>query len=473
MRLPRSLRFRSGQAARNDNHNWRRFQSLVHRREGIVRAELSRRSFLKRLGLLTGGMLAASRLGPGFLQPKRAGAITADSFYSEGFQRMSFHENPVGPSDAALEAVRETIVEEGDIHRYPDFQYEHLKSKILSYNNAGENLGTENVILGCGSWESLNQVCDAFLTPDSAFLTEWPTYHVILDRARVIGSRIIKVPHTGSPPKPDLAAMRQALADNPDIRLVHFNTINNPIGSYLTRDEFDSFAQYVFTNHPEVVIIADDSDPEFLDPEEKERYPRFLDYVEAGNNLVHIQTFSHGFGLTGLRMGYTIAPPGLIDTISKKSIFANISRASAAAVIASLEDAENQTRRSYENNRDGREYLYQEFDRLGLQYHRSQGSYVIFDTGQDGISVFGMILARQIVLRPGEEWNMSTWVRVCPGLPEENECFISVLEDVLGGTVASAENYLSTPEGKKTARAALGFGMNPYPRRMFPFLWKV
>ena len=450
-----------------NNKSWQCFQSHVRRREGIVRAELSRRAFLKRLGLLAGGMWAASRFGNGFFQPKKAGAITADSFYSEGYQRMSFHENPVGPAEAALEAVRGVISDGGDIHRYPDFRHEDLVAEILAYNSAGETLGRENVVLGCGSWESLNQVCDAFLDPDSAFLTEWPTYHVILDRARMIGARIIKIPHTGDPSKPDLAAMRQALADNPDIRLVHFNTINNPIGSFFTRNEFDEFARHVFANHPQAVIVADDSDPEFLDPEERGRYPRFLDYVEEGENLVHVQTFSHGFGLTGLRVGYAIAPAGLAEKLSARSIFANISTAGAAAALASLEDAGSQIRRSYENNREGREYLYREFDRLGLRYHRSQGSYVIFDTGQDGITVFGMRLARKIVLRPGEEWDMTTWLRVCPGLPEENENFVAVLEDVLGGMVESAENYLSGPEGKRVAHLALQFGINPYPKRMF------
>jgi len=446
---------------------WDLFQNQLHRREGEARAEFSRRSFLKRLGLTAGGTLAASALGAEIFSPRPARAITNDSFYSEGYQRMCYHENPIGPSPAALEAVREVISETGSINRYPEFSYEDLKNKILKYNRAGSGLGPDNVNVGCGSWESLNQLCDTFLAPGSAFLTEWPTYHVIIDRARVVGAEIIKVPHDGNTHKPDLPAMKQALADHPNVRLIHFNTINNPIGSFLTRSEFDEFARHVFANYPQAVIVADDSDPEFMDKEEKGSYPRFLDYVEQGQNLVQVSTFSHAFALTGLRVGYSIAPLELAKKISPRAIFAGISQAGLAAALASLDDAKAQTRRSYENNRDGREYLYGEFDRLGLAYHRSQGSYVIFDVQRDGVTFFTQLLTKKIVLRPGEEWEMTNWIRICPGLPEENEHFIRVLEELLGGPAATAEEYLGTVEGRKAARVALSFGINPYPRRLF------
>lgn len=448
------------------NH-WDHFQSQYHRREGQARAEISRRSFLKKLGLTTGGALAASALGAEIISPRPARAITNDSFYFEGYQRMCYHENPIGPSALALEAVREVISEAGNINRYPDFSYEDLKNRILKYNRAGSGLGLDNVNVGCGSWESLNQLCDTFLAPGSAFLTEWPTYHVILDRARVVGAQIIKVPHTENPHKPDLPAMKQALADNPNIRLIHFNTINNPIGSFLTRSEFDEFARHVFANYPQAVIIADDSDPEFMDKEEKDSYPRFLDYVEQGRNLVQVQTFSHAFALTGLRVGYSIAPLELAKKISPRAIFSGVSQAGLSAALASLEDAKAQTESSYENNRDGREYLYREFDRLGLAYHRSQGSYVIFDVGRDGVTFFTQLLTKKIVLRPGEEWEMTNWIRVCPGLPEENVHFIEVLEELLGTPAVSPEIYLDTVEGRKAARVALSFGINPYPRKFF------
>ncbi|MCX5859328.1 MAG: aminotransferase class I/II-fold pyridoxal phosphate-dependent enzyme [Proteobacteria bacterium] len=448
------------------NH-WDNFQNQLHRQEGQVRSELSRRSFLKRLGLTAGGTLAASALGEELFLPRTARAITNDSFYSDGYQRMCYHENPIGPCAPALEAVREVISETGSINRYPDFSYEDLKNKILKYNRAGSGLGPDHVNVGCGSWESLNQLCDTFLAPGSAFLTEWPTYHVIIDRARVVGAQIIKVPHTETPHQPDLPAMKQALADNPNIRLIHFNTINNPIGSFLTRSEFDDFARHVFANYPQAVIVADDSDPEFMDKEERGSYPRFLDYVEQGQNLVQVSTFSHAFALTGLRVGYSIAPLALAQKISPRAIFAGLSQAGLAAAQASLEDAKTQTKRSYENNRDGREYLYGEFDRLGLAYHRSQGSYVIFDVGRDGVTFFTQLLTKKVVLRPGEEWEMTNWIRICPGLPGENEHFIKVLEELLGAPAASSENYLNTVEGKKAAEVALSFGINPYPRRFF------
>jgi len=459
-----------GPTARRETRNldpWDLFQNQLHRREGEARAEFSRRSFLKRLGLAAGGTLAVSALGSRIIPLREARAITNDSFYFEGYQRMCYHENPVGPSASALEAVREVISETGNINRYPDFSYEDLTTGILKYNRAGPGLGLDNINLGCGSWESLNQLCDTFLTPGSAFLTEWPTYHVIIDRARVVGAEIIKVPHTENPHKPDLPAMKQALEDNPHIRLIHFNNINNPIGSFLTRSEFDGFAQYVFAHHPQAVIVADDSDPEFMDANEKSSYPRLLDYVEKGQNLVQVQTFSHNFALTGLRVGYSIAPLELAKKISPRAIFAGISQAGLAAALASLDDAKAQTRRSYENNRDGREYLYGEFDRLGLAYHRSQGSYVIFDVQRDGVTFFTQLLTKKIVLRPGEEWEMTNWIRICPGLPEENEHFIRVLEELLGGPAATAEEYLGTVEGRKAARVALSFGINPYPRRLF------
>jgi histidinol-phosphate aminotransferase len=219
------------------------------------------------------------------------------------------------------------------------------------------------------------------------------------------------------------------------------------------------------------VILVDESDPEFMEPGQAARMPDFLRYVAEGRNLVHLQTFSHAFGLTGLRVGYALGPPHLLRRMGAKRIPRPVNVFGHAAALASLGDAEPQVRRCAPLIDEGRRYIYGELDRMGLQYLRSQGQYVLLDTGRSGTAVWSGLIGLGVLTRFGREWGMESWIRVNPGLPDENRRFIAALRTVLSqpdpGNVAPPPIDLGRLLPRSLVRAATLEGRLPPVRRPY------
>ncbi len=412
---------------------------------------LSRRAFLRGIGAVGAMSTPLGWIG-------RAEAFVSDRVAAY-YTRMIFHENALGPSTAAVEAVEGVLSDLAQgIHRYPDFTYADLIEAILAYN--GVSLEPDQVLLGAGSTGCLIAVADALTGPGRAVVTDWPIYKIFLNRVEQNGGRVIRVPQTPGRTI-DYTGILDALAENPDARLVHLNVINNPVGTPMDRETFDPFAREVFARFPEVVILADDSDREYADPEVQAKLPRIAEYVAAGENVIHVQTFSHIFGLTGLRIGYAFVPSHLVSPLRSRAIFGAVSLPSAAAAHASLLDADAQIARAYAYNAEGRNFLYDAFAARGLSAIPSQGAYLLVDVERDSTVVFLSMMARRVLIRDAKEWGFSRMIRVNPGLPEENERFLAALDRVLSqrSSCLTLPEFLDTVEGKRAFVAA---------RRLFP-----
>ena len=425
---------------------------------------LSRRDFLK---WSAGAVGAAGLLTPSLLKPPPSLGFPPDPFF-QGVARMVYHENPWGPHAAAVEAVREVMgkgLSNGGINRYDDFLQNDLKQAILRYNGVDEVLTTDNVVLGVGSAELLFMAADAFTAPESPFLTEWITYRIIIQRVEQNRAEVVKVPLVNW--KPDLEAMlqeaeRAALEGNP-YGLVHFNVINNPSGTFLEKGSFQSFAERLYESSPETILLCDDSDREFMETDLQPLMFRAVEDVVRGKNMLHVQTFSHIFGLTGLRIGYGIAPKHIVQKLEAHKIFAGLNVLGHAAALASLGHADEQAARGNALCTESRNQLYRELDALGLRYLPSQGHYILLDLGDtDGtLTVLLMYLCQKVFVRWGSEWDLNTWIRVNPSTEYENRLFIEALRWVLslkGLRGVSASEYLAGTEGRRLAHAAAESG---------------
>ena len=429
-----------------------------------ARMTLTRRDFARGAGLAVAGSAALMAAGRA---PGRALAFPPDAEYDRfDLARMIYHENPVGPSPAAYEAVREVIGRgRRAAARYEEEDQRDLVEAILRYNRrlhpSAKRLSARNLMLLLGSAEGLTLLPDTFI-PGGTLISEWPTYRIIRERVWQGDGTVVDVLLDPRTERPDYPAMKEALRAHPEAGLIYFTAQNNPMGTVLQRGEFDRFARWVFRNRPKTLIFVDDSDPEFMDPDQARLQPDFLGYVARGQNLVHMQTFSHIFALTGLRVGYLMAAPRIVRRLQRKRIRPPVNVFGHAAALASLADRRDQIRRSYRNCAEGREYIYSELDRLGLHYSRSQGQYVFFDTGRpSGTSVWSGLVSLGVLTRFGREWGRESWIRVNPGLPDENQRFIAALRTVLGESdpgnlppppIPVGDLLPSTPEGRVLAR---------------------
>lgn len=332
--------------------------------------------------------------------------------------KLASNENPLGPSPAAIAAMRETLERS---HFYPDGGGWALRGAI-----AGKlGLDRANVILGNGSNEIIEFIGHAFLKPGDEVVTAKHAFAVYTLMAQLFGAKTIEVPDPGF--THDLDAMLAAIT--PRTRQVFIANPNNPTGTMVRQDAIDRFMERV----PEhVLVIFDEAYFEFLD-----HPPDTLRFVREGRNVVVMRTFSKIQGLANLRIGYGLAPAKIAGVLQKTRQPFNANGIAQAGALAGLSD-ENHMRRTRELTHEGRDYLQREFAAMGLEFVPSFANFVLVRVG-DGDAVFQALLKRGVIVRAMRSYKLPEWIRVSVGTMEQNQRFISELASLRAAGAINAD----------------------------------
>jgi len=175
------------------------------------------------------------------------------------------------------------------------------------------------------------------------------------------------------------------------------------------------------------LVVVDEAYHEYV---EDGAYGSMIDLVKQGENIIVTRTFSKIFGLAGLRIGYGIAPPGIIAKLDKLSRnFAPIAWLSLKAAIASYQDNDFLQGVKKINNHV-KSHLYGELEKLGLYYIPSHTNFVLFKVNQDAAELAKKMEQQKIFIRPFGLHDKQ-WLRVSCGTKKELQVFISSLAELI------------------------------------------
>ena len=228
----------------------------------------------------------------------------------------------------------------------------------------------------------------------------------------------------------DLAAIAHAVT--PRTKLVYLGNPNNPTGTAFSADELDRFLEAI---PPRVLVVLDEA---YFDYVQRPDYSHAVGSVRAGKNLLVLRTFSKVHGLAGIRLGYGMGHPELIECLQRIRSPFNASSVAQVAGMAALEDHEH-VARSVENNRREMKFLAGELTLLGVHYTPSLGNFLLVDTGRDCEEDFIRLLHEGIIVRPMKLYGFPTCLRVTVGKHEDNEKFLQALARVLGAELRNHE----------------------------------
>jgi histidinol-phosphate aminotransferase len=218
----------------------------------------------------------------------------------------------------------------------------------------------------------------------------------------------------------DLEAIARAVT--PQTRLVYLANPNNPTGTLFAADDFDRFLARI----PEsVIVVLDEAYYEYAD---RPGYSRATELVRAGRKVMVLRTFSKVHGLAGLRIGFAVAPPGLLEQMNKVRQPFNVSNVAQAAALAALDDAAH-VARSIENNRSGMARLEAGLRAQGLDFVPSAANFVLAHLGPTARSVGDALLRLGVIVRPMAWMGFPEAIRVSVGTQEENEKFLAALAE--------------------------------------------
>ena len=329
--------------------------------------------------------------------------------------KLASNEGQFGPFPAALEAIERGARE---LNRYPDSGAHQLRLALAEKHG----VPPESVALAAGADGVIMCLNLAVLDPGDQVVCGWPSFPSYVLDAIKLGAETTCVPLADHRYNPEaiLAAV------TPRTKLVYLCNPNNPTGTMITRDEIDAYFERVPDN---VLTVLDEAYFEYV---EESDYPDGIEeYFKARRRVLVLRTFSKIYGLAGLRVGYGIGPPDVVQAIAKVRNAFDISQTAQDAALASLgEEAEIIRRR--QANAEGRAALARALDELELPYAApAVANFLFVEGGGDARSVFESLLRLGVIVRPLGPFGAPGAIRVTVGLPDENELFVSALRSLL------------------------------------------
>ncbi|MGX1933748.1 histidinol-phosphate transaminase [Microbacterium resistens] len=311
---------------------------------------------------------------PPYRQGKQA---SADAF------KLSSNENPFDP----LPQVQAALARATPMNRYPDATAGALRARLA------ERYGVQPdaVHVASGSVAILYQFVQAAASVGDEVVYAWRSFEAYPGIPLIAGATGIPVP-LAEGGRHDLEAMAAAITDR--TRVVLVCTPNNPTGPIVTSAEFAAFLDAV---PRDVLVLLDEAYAEFVTA------PDAVDGLaervfETHPNVVVLRTFSKAYGLAGLRVGYAIGDPRVLDAARSTAVPLSVTAAAEVAAIASL-DAEDELRVRVAELVARRTTLAEGLRAQGWAVPDAQGNFVWLPTGDETTAAADAFAEAGIVVR--------------------------------------------------------------------------
>lgn len=324
-----------------------------------------------------------------------------------GLAQLSRNENPFGPSPKALQALTQAS---GHGAYYADRGVAYLTDMIAERFG----LAPDHVIVSSGSTEVLCCASMALAKQGAILCPDlfWDTTVTYAEKKGAKLKRVPLAPDMGI----DLAAMKAAIT--PDIGLIHICNPNNPTAMSLDGDTLRAFIRGV---DPAITVLVDEA---YMELTARPEYTSMVDLLAERENLIICRTFSKIYGMAGLRLGYALTSPAMVEKLRGYLMSFGGNSAGLAAGIASYQD---EAFLSYSKARilEAREAIMDAVGTAGLTALPSDASFVYVQV-PDADALKVEMAKAQVAIRPA----YGTWTqysRVSTGRMEDVARYADVL----------------------------------------------
>lgn len=323
--------------------------------------------------------------------------------------RLNTNETPYPVPQPVLDDIAEAI--RGlELHRYPDREARELREALALH--AGH--GVEGTWAANGSNEVIQQLLQAFGGPGRSALVVEPTYAMHSLIARATGTRVLtRVQPRDLPLTPDMAAELVAEAG---AEVTFWCSPNNPTGEAATADVLAAVCEAA----PGLVVV-DEAYGEFGGSHAAKLLPRFP-------NLVVTRTFSKAFRMAGVRLGYLLGDPAVVDGIRLVRLPYHLSALTQAAGLRALAHV-GTLMGHIVAIRQERERVAAALAALpGVEVLPSDANFLCFATGVPPRTLWQRLLDRGVLIRDVSGYpTLDRYLRVTVGTPAENDAFLAAL----------------------------------------------
>jgi histidinol-phosphate aminotransferase len=321
-----------------------------------------------------------------------------------GAIKLASNEVSAGPLPSVVEAISQAAA---GVNRYPDNSAAALVSRLAGWLDVDQG----RVAVGCGSVSLCQQIVQATCTGADEVIFAWRSFEAYPIITQVVGAGQRRVP-LGPGHRLDLEAM--AAAVTPATRLIFVCSPNNPTGPAVRRDELERFLDTV---PPDVLVVLDEAYKEFVtDP----AVPDGVELTRQRDNVAVLRTFSKAYGLAGLRIGYCVAAPRVVEAVRRVYVPFSLNSVAQVAALASL-DAHDELMARCREVIGERGRVRDELLAAGYEVPETQANFVWLPLGEATERFNEHCLAQKVVVRAF----LGDGARVTVGMPDENDAFLA------------------------------------------------
>jgi histidinol-phosphate aminotransferase len=365
-------------------------------------------------------------------QPGRSAEAVMAEHGLDSAVKLASNECAFGPLPGVAEAVASAVA---TANRYAD----HTATAAAEAFAEVVGVPRERVTVGPGTVGLLEQLALAYTRPGDEVLFPWPSFIAYPQFTQLTGATPVTVAlrrHTF-----DVDALLGAVTER--TRAVLIATPNNPVPTALRAAALE---QLVAGLPERCLVVLDAAYQEFVTGAD---VPDPLALFGDRPNVVVLRTLSKAYGLAGLRAGFLVADPEVVDAVDATLIPFVVTGAAQAAAVAALAQREEVARRASLVVAE-RERVAQALRRRGLGTPDSQANFVWLPAGRRAAPLAVALERQGVVTRPFHDHG----VRVTTGFPEENDRFIAALDDVLAESPDLAASW-ALPTGARAEATAV------------------
>lgn len=359
----------------------------------------------------------------GGVPPAAHGAVTDQELASLGLRwadvlDFSVSSNPFGAPQAVFDAVRQV-----DFSRYPDPEATALREAIA----VREGLDPGQVLCGNGSVELMWLAALAYLGAGDTALVVGPTFGEYERVCRIAGARVEVAAATPPDFRPPLAEVcERVVRERP--RLLFLCNPNNPTGVYLRPGE----VQALLEAGPDTLLVVDEAYLPFV--RGGVSAAGFLQTDPSRDNLLVLRSMTKDYALAGLRLGYALGPPAVIDALRAVRPPWSVNAPAQAAGLAALQ-AGDPLGEPHAEFVEAKRYLSRELTGLGLGVLPSAANFFLVRVGA-GAAFRSALLPHGCVVRDCASFGLPEYVRI--GVRALADCrrLVDAVRVVLASTLA-------------------------------------
>ena len=321
--------------------------------------------------------------------------------------KLNTNENPYPPSPRVAEAIAAGL--DGRLRRYPDPVGTSFRRAASRLHGVDPGM----ILAGNGSDDLLTILTRAFVGPGDLVVYPTPSYILYRTLAELQDARTEEVPFDDSW---KLSPERFAV---PEARLALIANPNSPSGTCLSPAEIAAIAERM-----PCPLIVDEAYGDFAETD-------CVGLVERHRNVIVTRTFSKGYGLAGLRLGYLIARPEIVAGLEKVKDSYNCDALSLLGGEAAIED------QAYLAETRGkilatRRRLSDGLRRLGYAVPESSANFVWCEGGPPASETYAALKSRKILVRLMRYPGRADGLRITVGTDSEIDRLLAELRSILG-----------------------------------------